>query len=183
MIPTVTLTIANGELDGKEFVFEQPLVGFIGRASDCEIHLPDDPEFLLVSRRHCLLDIQPPEIRVSDFGSLNGTFVNGVRINATRKYCNIEIPLRDGDNLRVGSTVFRVGVAAPAVCEECGADLGAFEMACPEGESDDHLCAAGREKPGEFAAPADAHATCGAIADCPHQNRSEPCPSSIASYT
>jgi eukaryotic-like serine/threonine-protein kinase len=159
MVPTVTLTIANGKLDGKEYVFEEPLVGFIGRASGCEIHLPDDPEFLLVSRHHCLLDIQPPEIRVSDYGSLNGTFVNGVRINDARKNCNIEIPLRDGDNLRVGTTVFRVGVAAPAVCEECGTELGAFEIAFPENETDDHLCAACREKAAEFAGLAEVHAT------------------------
>jgi eukaryotic-like serine/threonine-protein kinase len=158
MVPTVRLTIANGKLEGKEYVFEQPFVGFIGRASDCEIPLPDEPEYLLVSRHHCLLNIQPPEIRVSDCGSVNGTFVNGVRINGPREYRNIEIPLQDGDNLRVGCTVLRVGAVAPAVCEKCGTVLGPFEIAYPEREAEDHLCAACREKPAEIAAMAGASA-------------------------
>ena len=34
----------------------------------------------LAIRRHCLLDINPPDIRVRDFGSLNGTYVNGTMI-------------------------------------------------------------------------------------------------------
>ncbi|MDF0552306.1 FHA domain-containing protein [Kamptonema sp. UHCC 0994] len=33
-----------------------------------------------ISRYHCLLDINPPDIRVRDFGSKNGTFVNGKKI-------------------------------------------------------------------------------------------------------
>jgi serine/threonine-protein kinase len=51
------------------------VVGTVGRASDCLIRLPSDLEYCIVSRHHCLLDIAPPEVRVRDLGSLNGTFV------------------------------------------------------------------------------------------------------------
>jgi serine/threonine-protein kinase len=149
MIPTVTLTVANGTLQGKEFVFEEPLVGFIGRAKDCEINLPDESEYMLVSRHHCLLDIDPPEITVSDFGSLNGTFVNGVRINGERKPNAVAVPLEDGDELRVGPTVFHVNVVTPAFCVDCGTELGAFELAFPDGDTDEQRCAACREKVAE----------------------------------
>jgi serine/threonine-protein kinase len=154
MTPTVTLTAANGTLKGKEFVFAGPLIGFIGRAKDCEVQLPDESEYMLVSRHHCLLDIEPPEISVSDFGSLNGTFVNGVRINPDRKPNDVAVPLEDGDELRVGQTVFRVSVVTPAFCVDCGSELGAFELAFSDGDADEQRCAACREKvaePAEFA--------------------------------
>ncbi|KYC36281.1 hypothetical protein WA1_52005 [Scytonema hofmannii PCC 7110] len=35
---------------------------------------------VIFSRYHCLLDINPPDIRVRDFGSRNGTYVNGKKI-------------------------------------------------------------------------------------------------------
>jgi eukaryotic-like serine/threonine-protein kinase len=146
MTPTVTLTVANGNLPGKEFVFAEPLIGFIGRAKDCEIHLPDEPDYALVSRHHCLLDIEPPEISVSDFGSLNGTFVNGMRIHSERKPNVVAVPLGDRDELRVGQTVFRVAIHAPSFCADCRTELGAFEIAFPDGDPDEQLCAACREK-------------------------------------
>jgi pSer/pThr/pTyr-binding forkhead associated (FHA) protein len=35
---------------------------------------------MTISRYHCLLDINSPDIRVRDLGSLNGTIVNGKKI-------------------------------------------------------------------------------------------------------
>jgi serine/threonine-protein kinase len=146
MLSTVTLTIVNGKRDGEEYVFEQPLVGYIGRGKDCEIVLPDEPDYHLVSRHHCLLDIDPPEVGVSDAGSLNGTFVNGVRIGADRKHAHLETPLRDGDELRVGRTMFRVHIEAPVKCAECGAPLKASEIADTDTETEVVRCVACRRR-------------------------------------
>jgi eukaryotic-like serine/threonine-protein kinase len=151
MVSTVTLTIANGEQEGREYAFDQPFVGYIGRARDCEIILPDEPEYHLVSRHHCLLDIDPPEIGVSDGSSLNGTFVNGVRIGGGRKHDRVETPLAEGDELRVGRTVFRVAVETSARCVECGAILGTSEIEFTEGETEDRRCAACQRKLAETA--------------------------------
>ena len=48
----------------------------MGRQADCGIVLPEKT----VSRYHCLLDINPPTVKLQDFGSLNGTFLNDVKI-------------------------------------------------------------------------------------------------------
>jgi eukaryotic-like serine/threonine-protein kinase len=121
MTAEVKLTIVRGLPEGKEHVFRSRIVGTVGRADDCLLRLPRDPLHLDVSRHHCLLDIDPPEIRVRDLGSKNGTFVNGVKIGQRRpgvppeavSACDMpERPLDDGDELRVGSTVFRVSITA-----------------------------------------------------------------------
>jgi eukaryotic-like serine/threonine-protein kinase len=78
MSPRVTLTVTEGKLAGTEFVLDRPLAWLVGRAGDCQLRLPDDGEHLTVSRRHCLLVVDPPDVRVRDCGSRNGTYVNPI---------------------------------------------------------------------------------------------------------
>jgi serine/threonine-protein kinase len=120
MAAEVRLTITQGMHKGKVYVFREPIVGAIGRAEGCLLRLPCDLVHLDVSRRHCLLHIDPPEIRVRDLGSRNGTYVNGVNIGqrdrglppgAVSALSPPEQLLEDGDELRVGGTVFRVSVS------------------------------------------------------------------------
>jgi serine/threonine-protein kinase len=121
MPASITLRVKNGKLAGKTYEFHEPQRCLIGRAEDCEIRLPGDPEFLTVSRYHCLLDINPPEIRVRDSGSLNGTLLNGMQIGRPAKWhlppktlsrpC-FAYDLSKGDELDVGGTTFEVGVSA-----------------------------------------------------------------------
>jgi len=40
-------------------------------------------------------------VRIKDMGSKNGTFVNGVRLNEGE-----EVPLKDGDNIKIGNVKF-----------------------------------------------------------------------------
>jgi pSer/pThr/pTyr-binding forkhead associated (FHA) protein len=119
MTAEVRLTIAQGTPEGKTFTFRARTVGTMGRADDCLLRLPGDMAHLDVSRHHCLLEIDPPLIRVRDLGSKNGTFVNGANIGQRSRGLSpeaaayLDMPERtlgDGDELRVGGTVFRVGV-------------------------------------------------------------------------
>ncbi len=76
----------------------------LGRHSEADIRLalPD------VSRRHCRFLFADGAWQVIDLNSLNGTYVNEVRLQ--------EATLTDGDHIRVGSLTFRVEIAAvPAV--------------------------------------------------------------------
>ena len=106
----------------------KPLVALSRRAERLFAQVPDDPAHKTVSRHHCLLDLNPPDIRVRDFGSLNGTYVNGKKIGQREKgmspeeAANMAFPehdLKHGDEIQVGDTVFRVSVFVPALCAEC----------------------------------------------------------------
>jgi transcriptional regulator with GAF, ATPase, and Fis domain len=59
-----------------------------------------------VSRRHVALEPSGRRLRVTDVGSTNGTFVDGVAI--------VEVFVRGGEILRLGSTAIQVGEAALA---------------------------------------------------------------------
>jgi pSer/pThr/pTyr-binding forkhead associated (FHA) protein len=144
MSATITLTVANGSLRGRRFAFREPALLTIGRSFDCEVHIPSAPEYQDISRHHCLLEIEPPELRVSDFGSLNGTFVNGVNIGMRDRTMPVSFQpaldapayaLKDGDEISVGHLVFRVAVASGTRDpDEEGTEPGNVpEMACLAG--------------------------------------------------
>src|SRR5262245_26949725 len=111
------LTATEGAQKDHEFVFTEQAQVLIGRSPACSLRL-DDPT---VSRRHCLVEIGEAAAWVWDLHSLNGTIVNGRALGA-------QVPtgaraarsqeglrrLRDGDELRVGTHVFRVGVRTAA---------------------------------------------------------------------
>jgi eukaryotic-like serine/threonine-protein kinase len=132
----VTLRVVRGVPTGTTYTFEDHAVGAIGRAEGCLVRLPNDFVHLDVSRHHCILDIEPPHVRVRDLGSRNGTFVNGRNIGGRPRDVPVEeafgvrLPafnLRDGDEVMVGGTVFRVEVSDP-VPEE--AELEGVEVLC-----------------------------------------------------
>ncbi len=119
MSARIVLKIIAGKLKGKEYPFSERSVCIIGRGPDANIRLPDDAAHRTISRYHCLLDINPPAVRVRDFGSRNGTFVNGEKIGqrdrtlSAREGARVkfsEHDLEDGDTIKLGSTVFQVDV-------------------------------------------------------------------------
>ena len=128
----VTIEVVKGSLCGMVYTFDEPQCCILGRATDCDPQLPDDADHKKISRHHCMVDINPPDVRVRDLGSFNGTYVNGKKIGqrhgGQRALQNLDIQypeydLEDGDHLELGGTVFRIGVYVPAVCEECSSDI------------------------------------------------------------
>src|SRR5262249_31799010 len=89
---------------------------------DCDLTLPSDPEHATISRHHFLLAIDPPNVTISDLGSLNGTYVNGEKIGQAGGEDALtdwpEHSLEDGDEIRIGNTIFRVGIFAEEPLEE-----------------------------------------------------------------
>ena len=120
--PRVTLTLANGPHAGRHVAFEERITCVVGRGKSCYPRFPKDDHYRAISQLHCLLDINPPEIRVRDLGSLGGTYVNGELLgrrpkgmdrNEALKQPLVERDLKDGDELRLcqnGAAVFRVSV-------------------------------------------------------------------------
>jgi pSer/pThr/pTyr-binding forkhead associated (FHA) protein len=119
MKPVITLTIANGKYAGRKYAFDGRRACLIGRGEGCDIQLPSEGEFLSVSRRHCLLRIDPPDLYVRDDGSYNGTFINGMQIgrpaawhlpSKATKSPFYDYKLRPGDQLKIGETIFEVSL-------------------------------------------------------------------------
>src|SRR5262249_13700106 len=101
--------------------YSKPTLCSVGRGPDCVLRVPNNVLTTTVSRHHCLLEIDPPVVRVCDLGSRNGTFVNGLSIGRRlpgRPADDLHVsytpdhPFHDGDVLRVGEVTFRVGVQA-----------------------------------------------------------------------
>ena len=155
---SVTLTIVQGQEVGRQFVFEDRTTCIIGRDVDCQPRIPNDDHHRKVSRTHCLLDINPPDVRVRDFGSRNGTYVNGMKIGQRERYESREqgaqstFPehdLEDGDEIRLGQTALRVTIHAenesnqPHSCVRCGKDVTVESV----GRPGDYVCKACRARP------------------------------------
>lgn len=118
----VRFRVVAGPTAGQEFVFAQRTTTIAGRADDCVPQIPESGTHAkLASRHHCLFDINPPDVRVRDLGSLNGTFVNGVQIGrrhvgqSPEQGSILELrekDLHDGDTVRIGDTLILVEVSA-----------------------------------------------------------------------
>lgn len=129
MSAKVILEVCSGPIQGETFLFEGHDTFLFGRHSECHARLPDDPR---VSRHHFILEANPPDVRIRDLGSLNGTYVNGVKHGgrarhekpedaATRRYP--EVDLNHGDHITVGKSTIRVKIELPPSCCRCGAGI------------------------------------------------------------
>ena len=142
----IILTITTGPKAGSVFVFEEHDVLLLGRKKDCHVYLPEDQ---LVSRHHFILEVNPPEIRIRDLGSLHGTFINGQKYGGRQRHETpeygtnrtfVQVDLHDGDEVRAGQTIFRVQVEAPTRRPNLGICLHCREKISLE-DSDDDICA------------------------------------------
>jgi eukaryotic-like serine/threonine-protein kinase len=134
MSKSVRLSVTAGPMKGKAFTFEEHDTFLFGRLDECHCRLPDDGQ---VSRRHFIVEVNPPDACIRDFGSMNGTSVNEKKIGSRekgetpeqgqkRKY--LEVDLKDGDVIKVGQTVLSVKIeaekaAGPVLCARCGKDV------------------------------------------------------------
>lgn len=95
--------IMNGPDKGRTFEVDQEEI-FIGRAPDNEVHVKDKS----VSRKHLKIIKRGEKYFVTDLGSKNGTFVDGMRISGGKEY-----EVREGMPIAVGKTFLSIGKAYP----------------------------------------------------------------------
>ena len=105
----VTLTVIDGPHAGQEFSFADHDTFLVGRSRRAHFRLPAKDKYF--SRVHFLVEVNPPQCRLMDMDSRNGTHVNGARVEAA--------DLKDGDQIRAGHTTFRLrfeeSAAEPAI--------------------------------------------------------------------
>ncbi len=94
----VKLRVAHGSQAGREIPI--PTARFlVGRGEECHLRPRSDA----VSRHHCALVIEENRVAVHDFGSKNGTYVNGERVEGSRI-------VENGDQIRIGALQFELVV-------------------------------------------------------------------------
>lgn len=86
---TAVLVVNRGPETGQSFLLERAITT-AGRATDADIFLDD----VTVSRRHAEIHRDGDVFVIRDAGSLNGTYVNGERVD--------EAKLHGGDEIQVG---------------------------------------------------------------------------------
>jgi Inner membrane component of T3SS, cytoplasmic domain len=120
MTPSCTLVVRSGPSAGQEFEIDHELV--LGRR-DADLTIADDE----LSRRHAAVRPADAGVVVEDLGSLNGTFVDGVRIKGA-------VTLTAEATVRVGRSEMTVRVPAaaepePASEPQAAADPGRTRLA------------------------------------------------------
>lgn len=84
------LVVTSGHRSGTRFELAGDRVT-VGRHPDSDVFLDD----ITVSRRHVVLELSHGGHVLLDVGSLNGTYINGVRTDG-------EVTLHSGDEVQVG---------------------------------------------------------------------------------
>lgn len=90
------LKFISGKYQGGEFPLEQNSEILIGRSSELDMVLVED----MVSRKHARISARSGTLEIEDFGSTNGTFVNGEKITKAR--------LREGDRVLIGTNIIKL---------------------------------------------------------------------------
>jgi two-component system, NtrC family, response regulator HydG len=93
-----SLVVIEGPDTNATFLLDgtQPSRVLVGQSPACELRLTDRQ----VSRRHAALELAGRRLRLTDLGSTNGTFVDGVSV--------LDGHLRGGEVVRLGATALRV---------------------------------------------------------------------------
>jgi len=84
------LVVRKGPQPGERFFIERPRLT-IGRDPESDIFLND----MTVSRMHAVVELIGDTVKVTDAGSLNGTYVNGVLVDSAE--------LSHGDAVQIGT--------------------------------------------------------------------------------
>jgi pSer/pThr/pTyr-binding forkhead associated (FHA) protein len=96
----VKLVVVGGKHAGTAIPIPGPKF-LIGRGEGCHFR----PQSHLVSRKHCAIVVQEGSVSIEDFGSTNGTFVNGEKVEQQRE-------LKTGDHIKVGGFELEVELTA-----------------------------------------------------------------------
>ncbi len=93
----VELIVNNKRSSVRRLIIRESAL--IGRNEKCDIRVISSE----ISREHCRVEVDDSELIIIDLGSTNGTFVDGVRIEAHR-----EVPVAPQSRIQIGPATFLV---------------------------------------------------------------------------
>lgn len=113
----VPIDPGSGQPVGPSYDYNGPGTFFLGREPSCTYVVNDDP---VVSRKHFMIEIDPPGARLHDLGSRNGVRVNEVLYGGKTGLRATDgsvppLPLTPGDRIRVGRTTLEFRARAEPV--------------------------------------------------------------------
>lgn len=157
------LTGRAGPAAGASFRLEGRMT--LGRSPQSDICITDDA----LSRNHAVLECGPEGCILTDSGSTNGTFVNGVRISEP-------VALKNGDAIVCGTSELVVSGPAPAVSdrtvslsiEEAARLLRSLGFEQPPAQAPAPAQAPVAAAPAVFPAPFPAAQPTAEVRVCPH---------------
>lgn len=117
MAVVLRLTVLTGPHKNAKYCFRGSCRCVIGRASNCFVQLAGTGRDGFVSNHHCELIFEPPLLIFNDLVSLNGTYLNGIKLEsrtlmlAGSNNSDCAHPVfNQGDLLTVGGTTFRMDI-------------------------------------------------------------------------
>jgi pSer/pThr/pTyr-binding forkhead associated (FHA) protein len=118
MLPSITLKVVEGPHAGQEMACTDRVQITIGRSRECDYSLHGEVEDLMVSRRHCLIDVHPDWVNIRDLESRNGTFINSARIGFPLNgqpdgSTAFKRRLNSGDRIGIGASIVQVDNGPP----------------------------------------------------------------------
>jgi len=124
----VNLVVATGAHQGKVIALTGPQF-LIGRDPECQLR----PASQAVSKQHCAITVRDGNVYLTDFGSTNGSVLNGTIVRGEERQ------LKTGDSLQVGPLDFIVrvevqppkedGTPLPGMNAEAAAAIAAVKAA------------------------------------------------------
>ena len=110
----IQLSVTSGPHQGRIFTLAGHDTFIVGRSKRAHFRLAAKDKYF--SRFHFVVEVNPPQCRLLDMNSRNGTFVNGKRVTAA--------DLNDGDEIKAGHTTLRVAF----LCGDIGPKPSAEEQ-------------------------------------------------------
>ena len=122
----VKLEVIKGPKQGTVFVLNEPTTVLAGRSREARFRFSEDDPY--ISRRHFLLEVNPPKVYFKDLDVTNPSKVNDLYVE--------EAELADGDIIEVGYTHLKVSLKidlkVEAIhCKECGKPFEIYDDASP----------------------------------------------------
>lgn len=156
----ILLGVEKGPEKGRVFTFDEHDTFIFGRAPNCHIRMPG--EDATVSRHHFILEVDPPDGRLRDLGSKNGTLVanrkcggraRGETPEEGARHRYPQVDLRHGDRIQVGETLFRVSIELPILCCDCSDEIPRLKREAYAWIAGSFICPKCRAKAGRAKAP------------------------------